>query len=75
MGIDGGSVLLSEFGTWLQHQRGLAPESVRCYCNQARAFLAGIGGRTLSAYWMRARSPRSWWVTPASATAGRRRRW
>jgi integrase/recombinase XerD len=45
MGIDDGSVLLlSEFGTWLQCQRGLAPESVRCYCNQARAFLAGIGG-------------------------------
>jgi integrase/recombinase XerD len=45
MGIGDGSVLLlSEFGTWLQRQRGLAPESVRCYCNQARAFLAGIGG-------------------------------
>jgi hypothetical protein len=36
MGIDDGSVLLlGEFGTWLERQRGLAPESVRCYCNQS----------------------------------------
>jgi integrase/recombinase XerD len=45
MGIDDGSeLLLGEFGTWLGRQRGLAPESVRCCCSQAKAFLAGIGG-------------------------------
>ena len=33
-------VLLAEFGAWLDTERGLAGESVRCYRNQARTFLA-----------------------------------
>jgi integrase/recombinase XerD len=33
-------VLLAEFGEWLDSERGLAGESVRCYRNQARTFLA-----------------------------------
>ena len=28
--------LLAEFRTWLDRERGLSPESVRCYCNQAK---------------------------------------
>jgi integrase/recombinase XerD len=36
--------LLAEFGTWLDRERGLSPESVRCYCNQAKVFLAAVGG-------------------------------
>jgi integrase/recombinase XerD len=36
--------LLAEFGTWLDRERGLAPVSVRCYCKQAKHFLAVIGG-------------------------------
>lgn len=35
-----GDVLLAEFGEWLDTERGLAGESVRCYRNQARTFLA-----------------------------------
>ena len=41
---DDGAVLLAEFRTWLDRERGLAPEPVRCYGNQAKAFLAAIGG-------------------------------
>jgi integrase/recombinase XerD len=42
---DGDSaVLLAEFGTWLDRERGLSPVSVRCYSRQSKAFLAGIGG-------------------------------
>jgi integrase/recombinase XerD len=37
-------MLLAEFGAWLDQERGLSPASVRCYCVQAKAFLAGIGG-------------------------------
>ena len=33
-------VLLAGFGVWLDTERGLAGESVRCYRNQARTFLA-----------------------------------
>jgi integrase/recombinase XerD len=45
MGTDDGStVLLAEFGTWLDRERGLSPVSVRCYSKQAKAFLVGIGG-------------------------------
>ena len=36
--------LLAEFRTWLDRERGLSPESVRCYCKQAKAFLAAVGG-------------------------------
>lgn len=39
-----GAVLLAEFGTWLDRERGLSPVSVRCYSKQSKAFLAGIGG-------------------------------
>ena len=42
---DGDSaVLLAEFRTWLDRERGLSPVSVRCYSKQSKAFLAGIGG-------------------------------
>ena len=42
---DGDSaVLLAEFGSWLDRERGLSPVSVRCYSKQSKAFLAGIGG-------------------------------
>ena len=34
-----GVVLLAEFGTWLDRERGLSPVSVRCYSKQAKAFL------------------------------------
>jgi integrase/recombinase XerD len=36
--------LLAESRTWLDRGRGLSPESVRCYCNQAKAFVAAVGG-------------------------------
>jgi len=46
MGTDYGSaVLLAEFCTWLDRERGLSPVSVRCYCKQAKYFLAAIGGQ------------------------------
>src|SRR5215470_13701076 len=45
MGTDEGSaVLLAEFGTWLDRERGLSPVSVRCYSKQAKYFLAAAGG-------------------------------
>jgi len=45
MGTDDDSAgLLGEFGTWLDRERGLSPESVRCYSNLAKAFLALAGG-------------------------------
>lgn len=39
-----GTALLAEFGAWLDRERGLSPVSVRCYCQQAKAFLIGVGG-------------------------------
>ena len=36
--------MLAEFGTWLDRERGLSPVSVRCYCKQAKEFLAGTAG-------------------------------
>jgi site-specific recombinase XerD len=45
MGTDDDSgVLLAEFGTWLDRERGLSPVSVRCYSKQAKYFLAAVGG-------------------------------
>src|SRR5512135_1282879 len=41
---DGSSMLLAEFGTWLDRERGLSPVSVRCYSKQAKYFLAAAGG-------------------------------
>ena len=42
---DGDSaVLLAEFRTWLDRERGLSPVSVRCYSKQAKYFLAEAGG-------------------------------
>jgi hypothetical protein len=38
------TTLLAEFRTWLGRERGLSPVSVRCYCQQAKAFLTGLGG-------------------------------
>lgn len=34
--------LLDEFRAWLGEERGLSPETVRCYCGQASAFLASL---------------------------------
>lgn len=45
MGTDDGSaVLLAEFRTWLDRERGLSPVAVRCYSKQAKYFLAAVGG-------------------------------
>ncbi len=45
MGTDDDSaVLLAEFRTWLDRERGLSPVSVRCYSKQAKYFLAAVGG-------------------------------
>ena len=41
---DDSAVLLAEFSTWLDRERGLSPVSVRCYSKQAKAFLAAAGG-------------------------------
>src|SRR6266480_649403 len=41
---DGSSMLLAEFCTWLDRERGLSPVSVRCYSKQAKYFLAAAGG-------------------------------
>jgi integrase/recombinase XerD len=40
----GGAVedLLADYGAYLRGERGLAAESVRCYCGQARKFLASL---------------------------------
>jgi len=38
------AVMLAEFGTWLDRERGLSLVSVRSYCKQARYFLAAVGG-------------------------------
>jgi site-specific recombinase XerD len=38
-------VLLAEFGTWLDRERGLSPVSVGCYSKQAKYFLAAVGGQ------------------------------
>ena len=35
-------VLLAGFGEWLDAERGLAGESVRCYRSQVRTFLASL---------------------------------
>jgi integrase/recombinase XerD len=44
------TVLLAEFGTWLDRERGLSPVSVRCYSKQVKYFLAAISGpETVSA--------------------------
>lgn len=42
--VGGGAVeeLLSDYGAYLRGERGLATESVRCYCTQARKFLAAL---------------------------------
>lgn len=41
---DSTAVLLTEFRTWLDRERGLSPVSVRCYSKQATHFLTAIGG-------------------------------
>ena len=41
---DDSAVLLAEFRTWLDRERGLSPVSVRCYSKQAKYFLAAVGG-------------------------------
>ena len=41
MDVDASSVgvLLAGFRSWLVAERGLSPETVRCYCNQASTSL------------------------------------
>ncbi|WP_427019326.1 hypothetical protein ACQCSX_22475 (plasmid) [Pseudarthrobacter sp. P1] len=34
--------LLDEYRQWLREERGLAPESVRCYAQQSRNLLASL---------------------------------
>jgi integrase/recombinase XerD len=41
---DDSAVLLVEFRTWLDRERGLSPVSVCCYSKQAKYFLAAVGG-------------------------------
>ena len=36
------AVLLAGFRSWLVAERGLSPETVRCYCNQVSSFLASL---------------------------------
>ncbi|MGH3231245.1 MAG: site-specific integrase [Streptosporangiaceae bacterium] len=40
----GSGVLLAEFRSWLDRERGLSAVSVRCYSKQAKYFLAAVGG-------------------------------
>ena len=76
VGDDGAAAtLLAEFRTWLGRERDLSPVSVRCYCQQAKAFLTGIGGPDAIGGLDTGRSSDSWWTTPGTATRGRRRRW
>ena len=44
MDVDASSVgvLLAGFRSWLVAERGLSPETVRCYCNQASTFLVSL---------------------------------
>ena len=44
MDVDASSVgvLLAGFRSWLVAERGLSPETVRCYCNQVSSFLASL---------------------------------
>ena len=35
-------VVVEDYRVFLAGERGLAAETVRCYCSQARAFLAGL---------------------------------
>jgi integrase/recombinase XerD len=39
---DAGAMLLAEFRAWLVRERGLAPETVRCYCQHAGKFLGEL---------------------------------
>jgi integrase/recombinase XerD len=41
---DARDVLLGEFADWLRVERGLAPESVRCYRSQAAKLMAWLAG-------------------------------
>jgi site-specific recombinase XerD len=38
------TALLAKFGAWLDRERGLSAMTVRCYCKQAKYFLAAVGG-------------------------------
>ena len=40
--LDVVDVVVDEFRVWLREERGLSPETVRCYGNQARTFLAWL---------------------------------
>ncbi|HTY26640.1 MAG TPA: site-specific integrase [Mycobacterium sp.] len=40
--LDVVDVVVDEFRVWLREQRGLSPETVRCYGNQAHTFLAWL---------------------------------
>ena len=70
------AVLLAEFRTWLDRERGLSPVSVRCYSKQSKAFLAGIGGAGAVSE-LDAGKVTAFMVDSVAGTAtrGRRRRW
>jgi site-specific recombinase XerD len=75
---DDAAGLLAEFRTWLDRERGLSPESVRCYCNQAKAFLAAAGGPeavsgldagTVTAFMVEHSKDRNGWSAKAMVTS------
>ena len=77
VGVDAAG-LLAEFRTWLDRERGLSPESVRCYCNQAKAFLAASGGPeavsgldagTVTAFMVEHSKDRNGWSAKAMVTS------
>jgi integrase/recombinase XerD len=74
----GSAVLLAEFGTWLDRERGLSPVSVRCYSKQARYFLAAVGGPdavggldagTVTAFMVEHSRDRNTWSAKAMVTS------
>ena len=75
---DGSAVLLAEFGTWLDRERGLSPVSVRCYSKQAKYFLAAVGGpgavsaldaREVTAFMVDHSKDRNGWSAKAMVTS------
>jgi site-specific recombinase XerD len=75
---DGAVVLLAEFRTWLDRERGLSPVSVRCYSKQAKYFLAAVGGPeavsrldagTVTAFMVEYSRDRNGWSAKAMVTS------
>jgi len=75
-------VVLEQFRAWLVQERGLAPESVRCYVTQARPFLValpspldealrGLGAGQVTAFMLGRCAGRNVWSAKAAVTAVR----